>query len=259
MGSAHYFLTDNLGAFLANLEARNYSNNVVHGKGWQIFSKILSDALVKYYGYPIQRSGHTPISIRVTYELVKHGTPLMKLARQLKVLNTRYRKTLPGWKTKRQPRRDVRHRRWLEIQRFLQKHGELIGCFKYQGDDRLTEGNHSFNLEIAATPQEQNICMEFIKALVESYSPEGITRRRRQADKPKMQRDGWIQRYALSHKNRGWTPAAVAREIQRELREGTWNQRSKLRYNLSENTIRKIAGLKKHLTHPKYSAVSSLC
>src|SRR5437660_177102 len=205
MGSAHYFLIENLSAFLANLEARHYSKNTAQGDGWQVYSKVLSDALVKYYSYPSQRSGHSPISIRVTYELVNYGKPLKKLARQLKLLNARYRKMLPGWKTKRQPRRDVRHRRWLEIQRFLQKHGELVNSFKYQGDDRLTEGNHSFNLEIAATPQEQTICMEFIKSLVESYSPEGIRRRRRQADKPKMQRDGWIKRYALSHKKRGWT------------------------------------------------------
>lgn len=151
---------------------------------------------------------------------------------------------MPGWKTKRRPRKDVRRRRWLAIQRFLKKHAALIASFKYQADDRITEGNHSFNLLIASTPKEQAICIEFIKALVEAYSPQAITRGHREIDKPSVQRNGWIRRFAVVHRKRGWTAHEIARETQRELREGTWNQRRKLQYNLSVHTISKIAGLK---------------
>lgn len=244
MGSAHFFLINDLEAFLVDLEARKYVKNPDCSNGWLVYSKILSNAVIKHYSYPEKRSDSLPISIRVTYELVENGRPLKRLVQQLKIINLKYRKTLPLWKTRPQSRKDVRLRRYLDIQRFIEKHRELIQCFKYQGDDRLTEGNHSFNLEVAATPKEQTICLDFIKTLVESYSPEGIMRLRRQADKPKQQRDGWIKRFALMHKKRGWNVREVAQEIQRELREGTWNRRSRLQYNLAFNTICKIAGFK---------------
>src|SRR5436190_20334356 len=123
------------------------------------------------------------------------------------------------------------------MQRFLQLHGELIDCFKYQGDDRLTEGAHTYNLMIASTPKEQKICFEFIKALAEAFAPNGIVRGRRQADKPRQQRNGWIKRYADIHRKRGWSPLEIAREIQKELRNGTWNERRRLQYNLASHTI----------------------
>jgi hypothetical protein len=163
---------------------------------------------------------------------------------RLKELNLRYRQTLPGWKTRREAPPHVREKRWKDLQDFFHEHGGLIFCFKYKGDERSTEGNYLFNLQVASTPQEQRICMEFIKALAEAQTPHGIIRRRREADKPLQQRNGWIKRYALIHRKRGWGPFEIAREIQKELRNGTWNERSKIQYNISGNTIAKIAGMK---------------
>jgi len=240
---AHYFIIDDLGSFLGNLEARRYSKE--RSNSWVVYSKTVSGALSKHYAYSLSKPNH-PMQIRVTYDLTKGGKPLQKLVDTLKKLNDNYRKSLPVWKTKR-PRSDVRERRWVNLQRFLHKHSELIYCFKYEADNRLTEGNHSFNLQVASTPKEQKICIEFIKALAEAYAPQSIVRRQRQADKPVHQRNGWIKRYTELHRKRGWKTFEIAREIQKELRDGTWNERSRLQFNLANNTICKIAGLK--LTH----------
>jgi hypothetical protein len=237
---AHYFLIDDLGSFLDNLEARRYSRR--KSNAWMVYSKTVSGALTKHYAYFLSKP-NPPIQIRVTYDLIKEGKPLQKLVDALKRLNDNYRKALPMWKTKR-PRSDVRERRLAALRRFLRLHGELIDCFRYEADDRLTEGNLSFNLQIASTPKEQRICLELIKALAEAYAPNSIVRRRRQADKPIQQRNGWIKRYADLHKRRGWRPFEITREIQKELRGGTWNERSRLQFNLANNTICKIAGFK---------------
>jgi hypothetical protein len=248
MGRAHYFFIEDLATFVANLEARKYVRTLSHedeSKRIQ-YGRTISDALIKYYVYDEKEAAHIPVRILVRYELMLMGKPLAKLTKQLKALNLQYRHTLPDWKTKRKARPETRDKRWRDVQRFLRTHGELISCFKYEGDDRLTEGNHSFNLEIASTPQEQMICFEFIKALVDAYEPMGIVRGRRGPDKPREQRNGWIRRYADLHKKRGWTPLEISKEIQRELREGTWNERSRLQYNLAQNTILRIAGMKIH-------------
>lgn len=246
MGAAHSFYIDDLSLFVAGLEARDYRRNPLHADsdGWIVYSKILSHVLIKHYSYSSHTQDSVPVSIRVTYDLIRNGVPLNTLANRLKKLNALYRQTLPGWKTKRKPRSDVRHRRWMHIQHFLQTHSELIACFKYSSDDRLTEGNHSFNVHIASTPKEQTICFAFIKALVEAYTPEGITRGHRGIDRMAQQRNGWIRRFAIAYRKRGWSAKEIVQEAQRELREGTWNERSKLQYNLSPQTISKIAGLK---------------
>jgi len=242
---AHYFIIDNLGSFLGNLEARGYAK--LKSNSWMVYSKTMSAALIKHYAYALSKPD-PPIQIRVTYDLANEGKPLQKLVDTLKKLNDLHRKALPVWKTK-HPRSDVRERRWINLQRFLHKHTELIDCFKYEGDNRLTEGNRSYSLQVATTPQEQKICIEFIKALAEAYAPQSIVRRQRQADRPVHQRNGWIKRYAELHRKRGWRPFEIAREIQKELRGGTWDERSKLQFNLANNTICKIAGLKlPHLT-----------
>ncbi len=246
MATAHYFLISDLPAFLLDLQARHYTRNpdTPGADKWVVYSKTKSGALTKHYSYTSTSPSSSSFPIRVTYELVKNGRPLKKLALRLKKLNALYRQSLPGWKTKRQPRKDVRRRRYLAIQRFLKQHAALIASFKYQADDRVTEGNQSYNLLIASTPKEQIICIDFIKALVEAYTPLAIVRGHREIDRPSLQRNGWIRRFADVHKKRGWTARDIVRETQRELREGTWNQRRKLQYNLSENTISKIAGLK---------------
>ena len=251
MSNAHYFVLDDLSSFLANLEARRYARHFAEEQGqeWTIHSKTLSEAVTKFYSFVAPSEPDTPIRIRVTYKLVKEGKPLARLAVQLKSLNEAYQKALPVWKTKRPSSAGVREQRWREVQRYLHMHAELIDCFKYQADDRLTEGNHSFNLLVASTPREQRICFDFIKALAEAFAPQGIIRGRRQADSIRQQRNGWIKRYADMHKKRGWTPLEIAREIQKELRNGTWNERSRLQYNLANNTICKIAGLKIHPSH----------
>lgn len=246
MGSSHFFLVHDLGTFLLDLKARGYVRALAHpdSDGWVVFSETKSGAVIKYYSYSTSGPQAPTLPVRVTYELIDHGLPLKKLTRELKKLNTRYRSVLPGWKTKHRPRKGVRHRRWQDVQRFLRKHAVLISVFKYRSDDRLTEGNPSFNVQVASTPKEQNICFEFIKALVEAYSPQAITRGHRQIDKPALQRNGWIRRFAGMHRKKGWTTYEIVHEVQKELREGTWNQRSKIQYNLAPNTISKIAGLK---------------
>jgi hypothetical protein len=251
MANAHYFMIDDLRSFLDNLESREFERSVLHenDEDWIVYGKTMSGALTKFYGFTAQREVVSPIRIRVTYTLIKEAKPLAKLAAHLKRMNEKYRKSLPGWKTRPETRQHVRDKRWDEIQHFLQAHGELIECFKYQSDDRMTEGAHVFNLQIASTPREQKTCFEFIKALAEAFAPHGIIRGRREADKPRQQRNGWIKRYADMHRKRGWSPLEIAREIQKELRNGTWNERSRLQYNLSNNTIAKIAGLKLQTQH----------
>lgn len=248
MGRAHFFFIDDLGTFIANVESRRYSRSVSHEEAHNevCYTRLLSQAVTKFYSYVESEAHVVPVRIRVNYLLMQNGKPLLRLAKKLKALNLSYRSTLPDWKTKRKAREETREKRWSAVQKFLLEHDELISCFKYQGDDRLTEGNHSFNLEIASTPQEQSICFEFIKALVDAYEPHGIVRGRRGPDKPREQRNGWIRRYAELHKKRGWTPLEISKEIQRELREGTWNERSRLQYNLAQNTILRIAGMKIH-------------
>jgi len=247
MGTAHYFVIDSVANFLNHLEARRYSHE--DDRNWTVYSKVLSDVLVKYYSFWLTPGAETPLRIRVTYNLINDAKPLRKLSDKLKALNWDYLRSLPIWKTKRQSRPQVRERRWKKVQNFLKKYGELISCFKYQADDRLTEGNHSFNLEMASNTREQAVCFDFIKAIAEAHGPQGIVRGHRQIDRPSQQRNGWIKRYAGEHRKRGWTSQEIAREIQKELREGTWNERSKLQYNLADNTICKIAGIKLAPTH----------
>ena len=244
--ASHSFIMEDLDAFVAQMEARGYVRVVSRedDQDWIVYYKTLSKALNKFYAFPAQRESVGPVQVRVTYKILNEAKPLLALAKQIKRMNEQYRKSLPVWKTKPAMSSGVRDRRWDQIQRWLGGHSELIECFKYQADDRLTEGNPSFNLMIPSTPREQRVCFEFIKALAEAFSPNGIVRGRRQADGTRAQRNGWIRRYAQMHRKRGWTPIEIAREIQKELRQGTWDERSRLQYNLANNTILKIAGLK---------------
>jgi len=224
------------------LRTRRYSHQ--DENDWRVFSKTLSDALVKHYSFWRRTEDGPKTTVRVTYELINEGKPLLRLADQLKKLNAQYLLALPGWKTMRPASRDTREKRSKAVQDFLHDHRELIGCFRYPPDEQLTEGNHSFNGEVASTPRELTICFQFIKGLLAAYSPHGVVRGRRQIDKPSLQRNGWIKRYAESCKKRGWRALNIAQEIQKELREGTWNERSRLQYNLADGTICKIAGMK---------------
>ena len=155
MATAHYFLINDLVTFTKDLKTRHYVRKppLRGNEKWVVFSKMKSGALIKHYSYSAAGPKTSPFPIRVTYELIHSGGPLKKLADKLKTLNAKYRGSLPGWKTKRQPRKDVRRRRKLAIQRFLKNHAALIASFKYQSDDRLTEGNQSYNLLIASTPR----------------------------------------------------------------------------------------------------------
>jgi hypothetical protein len=240
--AAHYFLIENLGMFLANLEARRYSH--VHTKEWVMYSKTFSNALTKHYSYAPTEGNANPVQIRVTYDILHDGKPLNKLVKELRELNLRYRAALPGWKTKQEPRQQVRQNRWDHLQNFFTKHGELIYCFKYKGDERATEGNFLFNLQVASTAKDHRICMDFIKALADAQAPHGLIRGRREADKPTQQRNGWIKRNAQYYKKRGWRAREIVGELQKELRNGTWNERSKLQFNIATSTICKIAGIK---------------
>jgi len=242
MGIAHYFHTDNLAVFTRKLTAAGYVREETHQ--WVVYSKVLSHALEKDYGFWLKPTSRKPAHIRVTYQLLKGGKPLQKLANALKKINANYLRALPVWMIKRRIRRGVREKRWEAIWNFLTQHHELIRCFEYPGDDVLTEGNHSFNLEVSSVVTEQVICFDFVKALLAAQDPYGIMRGRRKVDQPSLQRNGWIKRYADIHRKWGWQPRVIAREIQKELREGTWNERSKLQYNLADNTICKIAGFK---------------
>jgi hypothetical protein len=239
---AHEFLIEDLGSFLLNLEARRYHRS--ESAGTVVYSKTFSGALIKRYTHAAPAPHDSPVRLSVTYEILQDGKPLRKLVSQLKTLNVLYRRSLPGWKTRREPAPRVREKRWQDLQAFFHRHGELIYCFKYKGNERSTEGNFLFNLQVASTPQQQRLCMEFIKALAEAQVPHGIIRRRREADKPLRQRNGWIRRYARLHRRRGWGALEIAREIQKELMNGTWNERSKIHYNIAGNTICKIAGIK---------------
>ena len=221
--TAHFFLIEHLGVFLANLEARNYSHSPA-GE-WTVYFKTLSNALIKNYAYRPSPVKGDPIQIRVTYEILNGGKPLKKLVKELKSLNQRYRATLPGWKTKQEPRQTVRERHWRNLQKFFNKHGELIACFKYKGDERATEGNYLFNLQVASTPRDQRICLDFIRVLAESQVPHGLVRGRREADKPTQQRNGWIRRNAQYYKKRGWRPREIGWELLKEILNGTWNER----------------------------------
>lgn len=240
--TAHYFLVENLGLFLTSLEARKYS----HAKDgtWIVYSKNLSQALVKNYAYNETMVKSEPVQFRVTYDVLQDGRPLKKLTEELKKLNRYYRETLPVWKTKQTPHHKVRENRWADLQGFFHKHGELIYCFKYKGDERVTEGNFLFNLQVASTSRQQRICLEFIKALADAQAPFGLIRGRREADKPTQQRNGWIKRNTQYYKKRGWQPREIVGELQKELRSGTWNERSKLQFNIAASTICKIAGMK---------------
>jgi len=240
--NAHVFLIENLGMFLANLEARNYSH--VRSGESMVYSKNLSNVLIKNYSYNPMTVHRAPVQVRVTYEILNDGKPLKKIVKELKQLNRRYRSALPGWKTKQDVHLKIRERRWNSLKRFFSKHGELIYCFKYKGDERATEGNFLFNLQIASTSQHQLICVDFIKALADAQAPHGLIRGRREADKPTQQRNGWIKRNAQYYRKRGWRPREIVGELQKELRNGTWNERSKLQFNIATATICKIAGLK---------------
>ncbi len=248
---AHFFLIEDLGLFISNLELRGYTR--VRSDSLIEYHKTISGVLTKYYAYSSVASPDAPIQVRVTYKLLGDGKALQKLAKKLKELNYRYRKTLPGWKTKREPSKRRRDFHWHNLESFLNHHSELIACFKYEGDNRLTEGNYSFNLQVASTPKEQAICLDFIRAIAEAHAPYGIVRRRREADRPIQQRNGWIRRYAQLHKKRGWGPLEIAREIQKELRNGTWNERTRFQFNIANNTICKIAGLKIPRQHSHFN------
>jgi hypothetical protein len=242
MGTAHYFHPDNPAAIIRKLTANGYTGEETHH--WAVYSKVLSDALEKNYGFWDGPASRKTVRVRVTYQLLKGGKPLQGFVNELAKLNANYLRALPVWKIERKIRRGVRDKRSQTIQHFLAKHHELIRCFEYPGDDLLTEGNHSFNFEVAASVTEQRICFDFVKALLAARNPFGIERGRRKIDKPSLQRNGWIKRTAEMHRKWGWRARAIAREIQKELREGTWNERSRLQYNLADNTICKIAGIK---------------
>lgn len=244
-----YFVIDNLGHFLTGLESRSYAKSPVAPRDeYASYSKTLSGALTKIYHVPINAPGDQPVQVQIEYHLARQGQVLRKRVTELKRLNFQYRTTLPIWKTKRPAPPSLLQKRRQAIDHFLEKHGELISCYRYQSDPRHSEGNVSFNLQVATTPRERAICLEFVKALLEAYSPQGLVRGRRQIDKPRLQRDAWIRRYAGTHRKRGWMSGEILKEIQRELREGTWNERSRLQYNLALNTIGRIAGLK--TSHP---------
>src|SRR5436190_811718 len=106
MGTAHTFVINDLGAYLESLQARHYKPSEVPppGKDHRVYYKVFSNALIKYYSLSVKHDGFT-FPVHVRYELVNNGEPLKKLAETLKTLNARYRQTLPGWKTKRQPRK----------------------------------------------------------------------------------------------------------------------------------------------------------
>jgi hypothetical protein len=238
MGAAHNFITNDPAAFWRGLGAKHYSREAACG--WEVRSKVFAQAVIKHYGF----WQNSPAKIRVTYELLKEGKPLQRLTNKLKKLNWEYLQELPVWITKRTHRAKAREKKWKTLQAFLHRYRDLIGCFRYAPNENLTDGNASYNMEIAANPNELTICFQFIRALLAAYSPFGVMRGRRQVDKPAQQRNGWIKRFAVTHKKRGWVTREIAREIQKELREGTWNERSRLQYNLAGNTICKIAGIK---------------
>jgi len=246
MGQPHYFSVNDMGEFSRSLKERGYEPQLIEEPDgqWTVFSKTLSGAVAKFYAHPVRAPGNPPYEIRITYSLVKEGKPLGKIITQLKKLNWEYRQVTTGWKTKRRPRKGLDEKRRASIQDFLKEHAELIDCFRYEGDNQLTEGNPSFNLQIASTPNEQKTCLQVIQALSEAFSPHGLVRGRRQVDQPRQQRNGWIKRYAGMHKKRGWSNSEIAKEIQRELRNGTWDERTRRIYNLGDTTICKIAGLK---------------
>jgi hypothetical protein len=238
MGTAHYFVASNPTTFGRKLADQQYSRSESHG--WVVYSRLCGESVIKHYGFWRK----SPARVRVTYELLHAGRTLLRIANRLKKLNRAYLHALPVWITKRARRAGSREKNWQALQDFLLRYRDLIDCFRYAPDEQLSEGNQSFNLEIAATPNEQTICLQFIRGLLAAYSPFGLVRGRRQVDKPTLQRNGWIKRFALNYKKRGWVPREIAQEIQKELREGTWNERSKLQYNLAGPTICKIAGMK---------------
>jgi len=242
MGTAHYFAPNDLSTFQNSLKAHRYALEEMND--WRVYSKVMSEAMVKYYGFWGKTSDGAKTNVRVTYELVNEGKPLLRLADKLKRLNWQYLLALPGWKTKSPVSDNTRGNRSKAVQDFLKEHQELISCFRYPPDEHMNEGNSSFNEEVASTPRELVICFQFIKGLLAAHSPYGIVRGRREIDKPSLQRNGWIKRYAESCKKRGWMAVDIAREIQKELREGTWNERLRLQYNLADGTICKIAGMK---------------
>ena len=242
MGTAHYFVKEDITAFRNYLETHHYACE--EAAGWKVCSKTLSEAVVKHYSFWGTTALGKAAHVRVTYELIGEGKPLLRLAAALKKLNWQYLRALPGWKTKGPASETTRDKRSKAVQDFLKEHQELISCFRYPPDERMTEGNHSFNVEMASTPRELAICFQFIKGLLAAHSPHGIVRGRREIDKLSLQRNGWIKRYADSCKKRGWRVVEIAQEIQKELREGTWNERSRLQYNLAGGTICKIAGMK---------------
>jgi len=242
MGTAHYFVTDDLAAFRHHLEAQGYTCE--DANGWLVYSKALSAAVVKHYSFWKRAGGGRKANIRVTYGLLGDGKPLKRLADQLKRLNWRYLLALPGWKTKGPASESARGKRLKAVQKFLKEHEELVNCFRYPPDNRLTEGNQSFNGEVASNQKELAVCFQFIKGLLAAHSPYGIVRGRREIDKPSLQRNGWIKRFAESYQKRGWMAVDIARKIQKELRTGMWNERSRLQYNLAGGTICKIAGMK---------------
>jgi hypothetical protein len=242
MGTAHFFVIDDLAAFRRHLEAQGYTCE--ESNGWIVYSKVLSGAVAKHYSFWGRTNGSTKAKIRVTYNLLSEGKPLRRLADQLKKLNMLYLRALPGWKTKSVASDRARGGRSKAVQDFLKKHEELVSSFRYPPDDRMTEGNPSFNGEVASTPRELAVCFQFIKGLLAAHSPYGIVRGRREIDMPSQQRNGWIRRSAESYQKRGWVAVDIARRIQKELRAGTWNERSRLQYNLAGGTIAKIAGMK---------------
>src|SRR5690349_11340256 len=113
--ATHSFFIEDLGPFLANLEARGYTH--VSSEGFVVYSKTLSGALTKHYAY--RPANEHPLHVQVTYELIKSGAPLQKLSNQLAILNLQYRQTLPVWKTKPQASTTLQHSRSVERDRFL--------------------------------------------------------------------------------------------------------------------------------------------
>jgi len=157
MGTAHYFVAEDIADFRNSLKTHHYT--LEESSGWRVYSKTLSEVMVKHYSFWGKNGDRAKTDVRVTYELVNDGKPLLRLADQLKKLNWRYLLALPGWKTKNPASEKSRISRSKAVQDFLSEHRELISCFRYPSDDHL-----------------------------------------------------------------GWRAVEFAREIQKELQEGTWNE-----------------------------------
>lgn len=232
------FFTDDLWALEAGLAEKGYHRE--REGDWIVHEKTLSGALTKRYSRPARLSNDTAVSISVSSSLVGGGEPLRRLAAELKRLNRRYRLALPGWKTLPPAGEGERQRRRRALRTFFRTHAELTSCFVSEP----LEGTFTYRLDAAASPRELSVCLQFVMAVEDAVRPRGIVRGRRGADAPLRQRDGWIKRFAEDQRRRGKPPFNIVRDIQKRLREGTWNERDGDQYNISNSTVGKIAGVK---------------